>query len=230
MAELFDTTSLTGTLLNWLFNPLMWIVILILFLLAIVMFLNIRRRRRFKYTAIEFIESGNSNAINILKAGWLGKDLYLRGLFWTGRQVMRTNALEEILNFSEEDFQIINGKRAICFYRHPISRHLVPINKLSVLNKEALAEIPPAEYVDASLDHMRQVRKENADWKTQIAVWAVIGLVIMFSLVSVIVITQYVGKAQEEASNTLKDARAQCAENVRQICAEICAVTRGTSP
>lgn len=223
--------SFSDILIRFIVNPLLWLVIIIFIVLGLVIFLKIRKKRAMKFTAIEIIEVGdNRYGKNILKCGWIGQKLYLRGLWWTGRKVMRTDAMEEILNFSEEDFQIINGRKAVEFYRHPISRQLVPITDTRLEGKEYVAKIPPAEFVDAALSIIDDARKESSDWREKIVAYAVVGFIIVFALISIILIIQFTNQRTDAAEELFLKAGASCLESARTVCSEICNLAASNAP
>lgn len=221
----------SDSIFKLLLNPLLWFVLVVFAVLAIIMFLNLRKKRRLKFRAIEFIEAGNDNInYNILKCGMFGKNSYFRGLWWSGREVMKTEAGEEIIGFSEEDFQVVNGKKAVTFYRHPINRQLIPVNKARIENKEVVAELPPAEYVDAGIDIIRQSIKEASDWRDKLIAYAFLGLMFIVALILIIVIMNGVSSAQDKASKLIVDAGNTCMQNAKEVCQELFNTVRGTSP
>lgn len=225
-----DVSGATQWLIKMVVNPLMWLVIIIGIMIMVFVFLKIRKRRALKYPSIEIVDLGNGKTgLNKLRCGWLGKNLFLRGLWWTGREVMRTNENEEILNFSEEDFQEVDGQRGVVFYRDPISRTLVPINHLHIEGKAMVAAIPPAEYVDAAIDIVRDAERETSDWREKIIMWALIGGIIIFALISIILITQMIKTAQDKAANLVLEAGKTCLESAKSVCSQITSGGIGTT-
>lgn len=223
--------SFTDVLIQFIINPLLWLLIIILIIIITLIVLKIRKKRAMKFTAIEYIEIGDNRiGKNILKCGWIGKNLYLRGLWWTGRKVMRTSDMEEILNFSEEDFQVINGRKAVEFYRHPISRHLVPLHKTRINGTELLADIPPAEYADASTDIIRNIRQETTDWRDKLIAYGIIAFIIVFALVSIILIIQFTNGQTDKAQALFEKAGASCLQSATNICQEICKLQATQGP
>lgn len=203
-------------------NPIIWLFIIIGIILAIWLMLVIRKKKKMRYPAMEIVDLGNGKtSLNVLRCGWIGRKIYLKGLWWSGREVMRTNTMEEILEFSEEDYQEVNGKRGVVFYRDPIGRTLVPIARLKVTNKELVADIPPAEFVDASINIVRDAERETTDWKEKIVMVALIGGIVIFALVSIIFIVQMIKNSQEKANALIIDAGKICLENAKTICSEI---------
>lgn len=225
-----ELSGVTQWVISMVVNPLMWLVLIIGFVLGIFIILKIRKRRALKYPAIEIVDLGNGNmGLNKLRCGWFGKQMYLKGLWWRGREVMRTNTGEEILNFSEEDFQEVDSQRGVVFYRDPISRSLIPIDRLKIIGKEMVANIPPAEYVDTAIDIVRDAERETSDWREKVIMWAIFGGLIIFALVSIIVIIQMIKNSQSEASKLVLEAGKTCLESARSVCSQITSGGIGTA-
>lgn len=212
-----DLSLVTNYLVKWVINPLFWLIIISIFIVGVFVILIIRKKRRLQYEGMEITEYGvNTN----VKCGWFGIVSYLKGLWWSGREVMKTKDNEIINDFSEEDFKLINGKRGVVFYRDPVSFGLYPISKVTVKGKEALANIPPASYVDAAIDIYNDTTKETSDWKEKVIQFVAWALVVVFSLVAIIVIVQYVKNAQTEAADLLIQAGTKGAEACKEVCRE----------
>jgi hypothetical protein len=226
----FDVNTIVGVILKYILNPLLWLVIIVFIIGFIFIFLKIKRKRAMKYPALEIVDLGNGKmGLNFLKCGWIGTKLYLKGYWWKGREVMRTDAMEEILLFSEEDFQEVNGKRGVVFYRDPITRTLVPINKMHVKNKELVAAIPAGDYVDNAISIVKEAEKETSDRLQQMIMWAVFGGIIIFALVSIIVITQMVKNGQDKAAALIVESGKTCLENAKMVCSEIASTVGKTA-
>ncbi|MEA3421327.1 MAG: hypothetical protein U9Q97_06590, partial [Acidobacteriota bacterium] len=145
--------------------------------------------------------------LNTLKAGYFGKNVKLKGLWWTGEEVLRTGTGEIIANFSTEDYQEINGKRGIICVRDPNNQDvLVPISKAEIKNKELLLEIASRSYREAAIDIYKQATQETKDWKDKFIQFSGWALVVLFSLISIIVITKMVQHGQAEAKDLLLQA------------------------
>ena len=215
-----------GMITDLLINPLIWLLIIGVFLLATFGMLWIRKRRKLVYPCAEVVDLGGNGktSINFLGAksvGWYGKQKWLFGLWDYGDKVLRNKYGEIIEQFSEEDFQEVNGTRGVIFYRDPIRKLLFPINKLKVHNKELVTSIAPAEYTDVGIEIIRSAEKETTDWKEkvmQIIVWAI---VVIFSLVAIILITQMVKQGQAEAKDLILKAGETCLTNAKEVCSQI---------
>lgn len=219
------SSGLFNMILGWLFNPLIWLLIVFLVLGATFGILLIRRKRKLVYPCLEMVSySPGKMGFNVLKCGWFGKKKYLKGLWDTGDEQLETQDKDIIYEFSTEDFQEINGRRGVVVYRDPVNQNiLVPINKASVKNGDLLAEIAPAEYRDVALDIIKEADKETSDFAEKILQFALWAITVIFSLVAVIVIAQMVKHGQTEAAELLKNAGGICSEYAKQTCAELMA-------
>lgn len=108
----------------------------------------------------------------------------------------------------------------------------MPINKAKFNNKELVADIAPASYRDAAIDIFNQAVKETSDWKDKVLQFIAWALVIVFSLISIIVIVQYVKSGQDKAAELLLQAGTKGAEACANICKEAVSVatSKGTAP
>lgn len=230
----FSIGGIGGMLIGWLLNPLIWLVIVFVLVGITWGFLLIRRKRKMVYECVEMVDYGEGKfGYNLLKAGWVGKKKFLRGLWDYGEEQMETKDKDIIYGFSTEDFQEVNGKRGVICFRDPINQGiLVPISKTHVkavrdgkqVNyAEVLGEIAPAEFRDVALSIIEDVDKETADWKDKLMQMVTWGLVIIFSLVSIIVIVQMVKHGQEEAANLIMEAGKTCLESAKSVCSQIAA-------
>jgi len=217
-----DVSSITAIILKWVINPLFWFLLIVGFVVGVILILVIRKRRRLIYKTVEMVDIGKGKiAFNNIKSGWFGKTIYLKGLWWSGEEVLRTGTGEIIEDFSTEDFQEIDGKRGVVCFRDPINQNiLVPISRGKFNNKELVADIAPASYRDAAIDIYNQAVKETTDWKDKVIQFIAWALVIIFSLIAIIVIVQYVKSAQDKAAELLLQAGTKGAEACSNICKE----------
>lgn len=226
----FNLGSILPWIIKMVINPLVWLLILVGVLGFTFLFLKIRRKRRFKFEGIELVDLGKGKfGFNVVPCGWMGIKIWFGGLFWSGREVMRTNENEIIMQFSEEDFHEVNGLRGIVFVRDPVSRMLFPVNKIDVSkeSRELLATIPPAEFIDEAIAIVKDAEKETTDWKQKAIMWAVMGGIIIFALVAIIVITQMVKTGQKDAADLITSAGKTCLENAQTVCAQVCSAKGG---
>lgn len=216
-----ETSGFTSTFINLALMPIFWIILLFGFIFGALLFLYIRKRRRLIYNGIEVVDLGkNKVSFNNIKCGWFGKKSWIRGLIWWGEEVLKTDSGEVIHEFSTEDFQEVDGKRAPICYRDPLNQNiLVPLNKVKFVNKELVADIAPASYRDVAIDIFNDATKETTDWKDKIIQFAGWALVIIFSLIAIIVIVQMVKNGQDKSAELLLNAGKEGAEACKQICA-----------
>lgn len=227
-----DLSGATQLLFDWLLSPLIWFVLIFVFLAGTMGVLWIRKRRKLIYEFIEIVDYDyGKTGFNLIKGGWFGKKKALRGFLDFGEEQLETQDGEAILNFSTEDFQEINGKRGIIITRDPVNPEiLVPINNIKIKGKEMLAEIAPGDYRDASMRIIDDADRETKDWTEKIVQWVLMGMTIIFALVSIIVIAQMVKHGQTEASNLIIESGKTCLENAKEVCQQIATSTKGASP
>jgi hypothetical protein len=175
------------------------------------------------YPVAEVVDLGRGHgAINCdLKAGYFGKKLYLKGLWWSGEEVVRTNLGDIIEDFSTEDFQEVNGQRGIVCFRDPLRRNvLVPINRFEVKNKELVANIAPSDYTDTAIDIVKDAVAETSDWKDKLIQFAGWALVVVFSLVAIIVIVQMVKNGQDKTAELILNGGDKFIGGCKEICSQ----------
>ena len=218
----FDLGGMGSQLMGWFINPLIWVLILFVFVAGTFGIMFIRKRRKLIYNCLEIVDHGTTKAnFNLIKCGWFGKKRLFK-LWDYGEEQLETKTGEIIYDFSTEDFQEFNGKRCVLVYRDPVNQDiLVPINKVSVVNKELLNEIAPANFRDVAMDIIKDSKVETSDWKEKMVQYMVFGVVIIFALVSIILIVQMVKSGQDKASQLIIDAGEICLSNAKMICSEI---------
>jgi len=227
MAELFGfmgaNDGIIRMLYAWIVNPLIWIVLIMFTLLVSFGILWLRRKRRLVFPTIEIVDLGNKKfGLNNLKAGWFGRKKYLFRLIDRGEEILETQYGDEVLDFSTEDYQEVNGKRGVVCYRDPLNQKiLVPINQLEIKNKQLLAEIPPASYIDTVIDLVKDSEKETRDMTNQIVQWVMFGLIVIFALVSIIVIVNYAKSSIQEANDLVLSAGQTCLSSAKAVCSDI---------
>lgn len=216
----------TQTIIRVLINPIFWIVGVLLLILGFYFILKIRLKRMMRFPAAEIVDLGGNGktSINFLgdkSAGWVGKNLLFFKLWTSGEPIMRIKDLSIIEQFSEQDFQEVNGRRGVIFYRDPVSRLLFPINKLEVKNRHLVSQIAPAEYTDASLSIIRSAERETSGWQEKILPLIAAALVVILVVIALALVIQYAKSTQQEASKLLVDVGSTCMSNAKQICSEI---------
>lgn len=220
----------TQWVLQWVINPLFWFLLVIVFILGTIGILWYRKKKRLQFPTIELVDLGNGKtAINNLRSGWFGKKLYLKGLWWTGEEVLRIKSGEIIEDFSTEDYQEVDGERGVVCYRNPVDQNiLVPISQTKFLNKELVAEIAPASYRDVAVDIVKDAIAETTEWRDKILQFISWALVVVFSLIAIVVITQMVKSGQTEAKDLILKAGETCLEAGKNVCSQIASTLRTT--
>jgi uncharacterized membrane protein len=214
-----SVSGIGGQLYQWIIQPIFWLVILIIILIGFYFILRIRKRRTLIYKCIELVDLNGKAGFNNLRCGWFGRKSYLKGLLWSGPEVLKTKTGEEIMYFSDEDFQEIDGERGVVCYRDPLNRKiLVPISHVGFANKKFVGEIAPASYRDAAADIFNETVKETSTKMEKIMQFAGWALVVMVSLILIIVIVQYVKSAQKDAADLIITAGTKGAEVCKDIC------------
>jgi uncharacterized membrane protein len=209
----FDTSSIISKILPWLISPLMWLFIVIFIVGGCALILFIRKKRKLKFPCIEKTEYG----WNTLKAGWFGEKNFFK-LWDYGQEKMFTQDMEEINQFSEEDFIQVNGSRGIIVYRDPINRFMFPISKCEVRGTALLMNIAPAEYRDTGLKIIDETGKETTDFKEKVLQFIGWALVVIFSLIAIIMIIQFIKWSIENADKRYLEATTLCMENAKIAC------------
>lgn len=228
----FDIAGIGGLVAGWFINPLIWLLIVGVLVFFTIGVLVIRKRRKLIYECLEVVDYNDGKyGFNLMKCGYFGKKKMFRRLWDSGEEQMETKDGEVIYYFSTEDFQEINGKRGVVCFRDPVNQNiLVPISKIKVIARrngkeisaaELLAEIAPAEFREVAVDIIKDVDRETKDWKERIIQFVLWGLVVVFSLVSIIVIAQMVKNGQDKAANLILEAGKTCLSNCKEICTEI---------
>lgn len=223
MAELIPGMNINGIIQTWILDPLFWVLIVIMCLAFTVGFLYLRKKRKLVYPGAEVVDLGKGKtSLNFLgpkSVGWYGKQNFF-GLWDYGEEVLLTNKGELIADFSEEDFQEINGRRGVIFYRDPIKRFLFPINNLKVENKDLALEIAPADYTDAAIAIIKKAEKETSDWKEKAMQFIAFALLLIISFITIIMIINMIKNSQAEASKLVLEAGKTCLESAKSVCSE----------
>jgi len=209
--------------MKYIVNPLIWLIIILFVVGGSFGILWFRRRRKYVYSVAEIVDLGRGKgAINCdLKAGYFGKKSYLKGLWWSGEEVLKTTLGDIITDFSTEDFQEVNGERGVVCFRDPLRRNvLVPISQFKVDGKEFVANIAPSDYTDTAIDIVKDAVAETSDWRDKLVQFAGWALLVVFSLVAIIVITQMVKQGQDKSAELLLQAGTEGAKACTNICTD----------
>ena len=219
-----DTSGLTSGMFGLLNSLFFWLAVALLLVGVTFGILIIRKSRKLSNPIIEITSLGRGK-VGIksgrkLKGGWFKHNSTFFGLFDYGHEeVFKLKDGREILNLSSEDFQEINGQMGIMVMRSPEDpKILVPINKVRCENDELLTKIAPAEYRGVVVDIIKKAEKETSDKLDKIMQYAFWGGMILFSFISIILITQMVKNGQTEAKDLMLQAGQINAEQIKIIC------------
>jgi len=190
-------------------------------------YLWLRRRRKLMYPCAEIVDLGKDkvsfNFLGKRSCGWFGKERvkWLLNLFDYGQQVMKTKNGEIIEEFSEEDFQEVNGERGVVFYRHPQQKILFPLQKFAIKDKNLAMELAPADYTNTAVDIYRQAKKETETGWDKLMPMIMIGLIIIGGLITFMVLSNTVSHVSDNALKAEQDGLKACMENSRAVCGEV---------
>ena len=106
---------------------------------------------------------------------------------------------------------------------------LFPISKLKVHNKELLADIPPADFIDTAIDIIKDATKETSDFRDKLLQFAGWALVVVFSLIAIIFVVRMVQQGQKDASDLIVKAGEVCLTNAKEVCTQVCSAVKSTT-
>jgi len=210
-----------------LLNPVVWVIVIVVLICVIFGGLEIRKRRKLQYPAAEVVNLGGhgKTSINFIGkkgAGWFGKQKTFFGFWDYGEKVMKLRSGEVIYQFSEEDFQEVNGHRGVVFYRDPISRSLVPIGNLKVTNADLLLSIAPAEYTEITIEQIRKNELEMQNTWEKYAGTIVLGLAVIAFIIALVVVNQMQTHSIDKMTELSATGFATCAQVSKQVCSNVC--------
>lgn len=219
-----DTSGFTSGMFSMLSSLLFWLVLAVLFVVVVFGFLVIRKNRKLINPVFEITSLGRGK-IGIktgkkMRGGWFKQNTALLGLWDYGQEeIFRLKDNRIVLNISSEDFHEINGKMGVLVQRSPEDpRIVVPINKAKLENGELLTKIAPADYRGTVVDIIKKAEKETSDKLDKIMQYAFWGGIILFSFISIILITQMVKNGQTEAKDLILEAGRMNAEQIKSLC------------
>lgn len=223
LGGIFGNIGLGGILSSPLLNPLVWVVVVVVLAVFAFVVIKLRKRKNLCFPAAEFVDIGSGKtSINFLGfrgAGWFGKKRVFFGLWDVGvDKVMRIKDMSVVEQFSETDFQEVNGRRGVVFYRHPVNKNLLPISKMSVVNQELLNSLAPIEFMETAVDIIKANEVETRDkWEKWAPVLVLAG-VIVFAVISLIIVSQIHKHAITTASDLVLQAGSTCLEGAKSVC------------
>lgn len=224
MAFGLDTSAFTSGMFNILSSLLFWLILAVVLVIAVFGVLLIRKNRKLTNPVFEITSLGRGK-IGIrtgkkMRGGWFKHHSTFFGLWDYGHEeVFKLKDNRIVLNISSEDFHEINGKMGVLVQRSPEDpRILVPINKARMENGELLTKIAPADYRGTVVDIIKKAEKETQDKMDKIMQYAFWGGIILFSFISIILITKMVQQGQTEAKDLILEAGRMGSDQLKTIC------------
>jgi len=219
-----DTSAYTTTMFGWLTTGLFWVGLLLFMVTCVFAFLLIRRRKILSVPVIEETPIGRGKLqikTKKMKGGWFKNNVTFFGLYdYGGEDVFKLKDGRRVYGVSSKDYHDINGSPGLIVTRSSQDpRILAPIQNVTLRNGDILETVAPIELRSASVDIIKKAEKETADKTAQMVQWLMWGGIIIFSFIAIIMITQMVGKGQEEASALILEAGKMGQENLKTICA-----------
>lgn len=209
MAGILGLGGIGGGFLNLVSTGVFWIIAIFLLGLATIGSLWIRKKRKLRYPAIILNDLGRGKmGIEHTRAGWFKSKSTFFGLWDYGKEeILKVKDGRKIQSASTVDFHEIDGKRGLIAQKKSDDNLiLVPLTRLKTENRELLARIAPADLRDASVDIVKQAEQETRNKWAEMAQWIIFGGLIIFSLISIILITQMVKNGQKEAADLILEA------------------------
>ena len=229
--------DLGGTIVSWLSTSIFWVILVAVILGAGIVWLFVRKNRRFDKPVLELYDL--SNAVydkngkidldksvgifdfNITKGGWFKNKFSFGGLWDYGPEwLFRLKDMTPVYDVSHNDYRNINGRKGLVVIRNPNdSKFAVPISKffISKDSKAALATIAPIDLRNAASNSIEQVDTEmQTTWQK----WApilTIGLVALVLIFSTLLITQYGKHMVDKAAEILAKVTETAVANANNV-------------
>jgi len=218
-----DTTQYTSAMLGWFTTGLFWVGLLLFIVIMVFAFLFIRRWKILSVPVIEEVPIGRGKLqikTKKMKGGWFKNNVIFFGLYdYGGEDIFKLKDGRRVYGVSSMDYHDINGRPGLIVTRSSQDpRILAPIQTVRLSNGDILETVAPIELRSASVDIIKKAEKETADKTAQIVQWLMWGGIIIFSFIAIIMITQMVGRGQEEASALIMEAGQIGQENLKIIC------------
>jgi len=195
-----------GIFSGWLSSGLFWLVMAFLLTIGVFILLSVNKRRRLKWMCLELLSYGNGKVgINSLTAGIFKKKTTIFGLWDYGNEnVIKTNDGRIILEGSIDDLMDIFGKKGFIVRRKDDDpKILVPISMVSWKGEDALFEIAPADFRDASVNIVDTASKETQTWADKYLPYIMLGGMVIFFIVGFILASQFFNRTVDKAGEIL---------------------------
>lgn len=192
-------------------SAIFWVGFIIALLIFIVVFLNVRKKRKFVFPLLVQYDLGNGKiGIEKKKAGWFRtKKTFFRLFDYAGERRLETNdkPLRVIQQGSTQDFHEINHERGlICYAKPDDPKVLLPVKRMRIENNELVEAIAPADFRDTSAKILAEAQKETMSSWERIAQYAALGILAIVVLVCIILVIQFANRNLSEANELLNEA------------------------
>ena len=202
----FGFSQLGGVFGTWFSSGLFWLVIAIILTIGVFVLLSVNKRRRLKWNVLECLSYGNGKAgINLLTAGIFKKKTTVFGLWDYGNEnCVKCADGRLILEATTDDLMDIFGEKGFIVRRKDDDpKILVPISKIRWKNEEALLEIAPADFRDASVNIVDSATKETQTWADKYLPYIMLGGMVIFFIVGFILASQFFNRTVDKAGEIL---------------------------
>jgi hypothetical protein len=202
----FGFGDLGGVMKTWLSSGLFWFVIAVVLTIGVFIILSVNKRRRLKWNVLELLSYGNGKVgINLLTAGIFKKKSTIFGLWDYGNEnVIKCNDGRLILEGSLGDLMDIMGRKGFMVRRKDDDpKILVPVNRISWKGENALFEITPADFRDASVNIIDTANRETQSWADKYLPYIMLGGMVIFFIVGFILASQFFNRTVDKAGEIL---------------------------
>lgn len=203
---------------TWMRSGVFWLIFAIIATIGAVILLNVNKRRKLKYSALEIISYGNGKVgIHSLKVGIFKKKTAIFGLWDYGNEsCFKTDDGRQVLEATTDDLHDIFGKKGFLLRRKDDDhRILVPITGVDWKGEQALFEIAPADFRDASVNIIDTATKETNSWADKYLPYIMLAGMVIFFIVGFILAAQFFNRTVDKAGEILTKV-SQNALSVRQ--------------
>lgn len=175
--------------------------------------------RALKFPVFEFVLLGNGKYhIETSKAGWLGRNTLLGNFIHYGKDKrMKLKDGRIIRDFSTNDYHQSKKGKCVVVVSDPTDRKIiVPIQKIENIDQKLFLALPPIDFQDAVLDNVRQTEKELKGFADNIVQLAIIGIIVVASIIAIIFVIRYAQSSVKEAGELVRDSSKTCTEAIKQ--------------
>lgn len=208
-----NLSGVSNVVLSWLTSGFFWIIVSFILFCGLILYLWWKKRTRLKYPVLEIISFGNGKiGINKRKAGVFKSKQAFFGLWDYGNEnCFKLDDGRKILECSTDDLQDIFGKKGFIIRRKDDdAKTIVPISRITFLNEKNLFEIASADFRDASVNIIQEARQETMGWFEKYGAYLVIGMIVIFFIISMMVITQFASRNVDKAYDLLMKVKEGC--------------------